>query len=248
MKKLLLLSLAIASTAWAHDHIEVGVDPLDDSRLALDGPGYQLALYVPPGEPFSGYLPQFPGGWHAELTFTAEANALEPAAGADPYIELISVNGPTNGIFAFWEVGATAPTWSRPTGWTNAPEDSPSIAVILGGDNHIHGRAFTMDTPGEYTVAFRAVDATNAFATSAMKTITFVAQLPPRLSMQVSNTTLTLSFTSRLNLDYDLQRCTDLSAGIWISEEILFGDGSILSSAHPIGGPSNAFFRLVEFQ
>ncbi len=46
----------------AHDHIEAGVDPLDETRLGLSGPGFQLSLHVPPGEPLSAYLPQFPGG------------------------------------------------------------------------------------------------------------------------------------------------------------------------------------------
>lgn len=248
MKKILLLFLLCTPWARAHDHIEVGEDPSDSARLGLDGPGYQLALYVPPGEPFSGYLPNFPGDSHAsELTFTTDVNAMNPAEGANPRIELVSVQGPVGGMFSFWEVGATAPTWSRPAGWTNSPGDIPSIIVILNGDNHAHGRAFTMDTPGEYTVVLRAVDAAGVFTTSVEKTITFAAQLPPRLSMRIENAGVTLSFTSRLNLDYDLQSCTNLSGGGWFSQATFSGDGMEKSHASSISGTPCVLYRLIEY-
>jgi hypothetical protein len=89
------LYLFIFSTALlqAHDHVDVGLNPGNPPRLFLLGPGYQEALYVPRGEPFSFYLPTFPGGWFAsELTFTTEIDA-------DPWIEIISVSGPAGGSF-----------------------------------------------------------------------------------------------------------------------------------------------------
>jgi hypothetical protein len=242
---ILMLSFAVAR---AHDHIEVGKDPSDEARLFLDGPDYQLALYVPRGEPFSGYLPQFPGGWHAcELTFTTETNALEPADGADPRIEIVSVQGPAGGAFAFWEVDATAPTWSRPTGWSGSGNVFP---VILAGDTHAHGRAFTMDKPGTYTVVFRVVDAANKFAASASKTITFVAQQPPQLSLRVVGGNVSLSFTSRANLVYDLQVCTDLESGGWTNVELhtfIDGYGDVKNMSDPMVGRPRAFYRLVEY-
>lgn len=248
MKKILILLLFVAPWVWAHDHIEVGEDPSDPSRLGLDGPGFQLSLYVPPGEPFSGYLPQFPGDWHAsELTFTTDANALDPAPGADPSIELISINGPAGATFAFWEVGATSPTWTVHTGWTNAPGDTRSFPVILFGDSHVHGRAFTMDLPGEYTAVFQAVDQANNFTPSANKPVTFSALLPPPLSIRIENGNAELSFTSRLNLDYDLQACTNLSVGAWTTHATIFGDGTVNSNTLSVSGQPCAFYRLVEY-
>ena len=248
MKTILLFLFATASISLAHDHIEIGQDPLNNSRLGMDGLDYQLAVYVPPGEPFSGYLPQFPGDWHAsELTFSAEVNALEPAEGSDPRIEVLSVSGPENGVFGFWEIGVTSPTWLKPSGWTNAPGDAAAFNVILGGDNHVHGRVFTMDRPGVYTVTFRAVDLEGLFADSLVKTITFVAQAPPPLAMQAGGGNLTLSFTSRVNLDYDLQSCTNLQTGAWVTETTIFGDGSGKNHAMPLAGPPPAFYRLVEY-
>ena len=249
MRRTLLLLLLAAARAVAHDHVEVGEDPSDATRLGLDGPSFQLALYVPPGEPFSGYVPQFPGDWFAsELTFSTDVNALNPAVGANPRIELVSVNGPAGGSFAFWEVGATLPTWSRPVGWTNAPGDLAAWPVVVGGDGHLHGRALTFDKPGAYSVIVRAVDATNAFLPSLVKTITFEAQRPPTLTLRIAQPDAVLSFTSRLNLDYDLQACTNLAGGAWISLATFAGDGTAKTNAIPLADPPGALFRLVEYQ
>jgi len=249
MKSILLILLLSLGAVRAHDHVEVGVDPRDAQRLGLDGPAYQLALYVPQGEPFSGYLPDFPGGWHAcELTFTTETNALDPAAGAEPRMEIVSVTGPAGGSFAFWEVGAVAPSWMLPVGWTGTGATFP---VNFQGDTHAHGRAFTMDKPGAYTVTFRAVDDAGGFTTSAEMTVVFQAQQPPALSIGVAGGQVSLAFTSRVNLVYDLQVCTDLASGEWTNVEdytFIDGDGGRIELADPLDGRPRAFYRLVEYR
>jgi hypothetical protein len=242
----LILSFA---AVHAHEHVEVGRVSASSNQLALLGPAYQLALYVPQGEPFSGYVPQFPEGWHAcELTFTTETNALEPADDADPRIEIVAVTGPAGGSFAFWEVGVNAPTWTLPSGWTGSGVTFP---VVFQGETHAHGRAFTMDKPGTYTVTFRAVDMANKFTASANKTITFVAQQPPKLSISMVGANVALSFTSRANLVYDLQVCTDLASGEWANVErhtFMDGDGGTQQMTDPVAGRLRAFYRLVEYQ
>ena len=249
MKRIILLSLFVTPLAHAHDHVEVGEDPSDPARLGLDGPGFQLALYVPPGEPFSGYVPNFPGDAYAnELTYTTDVNALNPATGADPRFELVSVNGPAGGRFAFWEVGATALTWSRPAGWTNSVGDVPTFAVVAGGDSHLHGRAFSMDRSGTYSVVVRVVDAAGLFFPSAPMTITFVAQSPPPLSLRLQGGSAELSFNSRLNLDYDLQGCTNLDGGAWVSLATAGGDGTAKTNVISIVDAPRQVFRLVEFR
>lgn len=238
----LFLSLWAAGLAFGHDHVEVDEQ---SGRLQLHGPTNQTALFVPRGEPFSFYLPDFPGGWHAsELTFTTELG------GADPRIELVSVQGPAGGNFAFWEVGATTPTWSRAAGWDSAQGGIPSFPVVLNGDNHAHGRAFAMDKPGLYTVVFRAVDAADEFAASTSKTITFVAQQPPKLSITVAGGNASLSFTSRANLVYNLQVCTDLESGEWDNvnpHTFMAGDDGVVPMTDPVAGRLRAFYRLVEY-
>jgi hypothetical protein len=249
MKKLIIILFLSVGAARAHDHIEVGRVSASSSQLALSGPSHQLALYVPLREFFSGYLPDFPGGWHAcELTFTTETSALSTAPGADPRIEILAVTGPAGGSFAFWEVGATAPTWRQAAGWAGDGEVFP---VIFGGDTHVHGRAFTMSLPGTYTVTFRAVDAARRFAASANKTITFIALQPPKLFIGVNQSNVSLSFTSRANLVYDLQVCTDLASGEWsnVAPHIFMdGDGDVIGMTDSVAGRPKAFYRLVEYR
>lgn len=249
MKKLIIILFLSVGAVRAHDHIEVGRVSVSSNQLALSGPSHQLALYVPLGEFFSGYLPAFPGGLHAcELTFTTETNELDPADDADPRIEIVSVTGPAGGSFAFWEVGATAPTWWRAAGWSGAASVFP---VILGGDTHAHGRAFTMERPGTYTVTFRAVDAAGKFTPSANKTITFTAQQPPKLSIVVAGANVSLAFSSRPNLTYDLQVCTDLASGNWtgvVPHTFIDGYGDVKNMSDPVAGRPRAFYRLVEYR
>jgi len=249
MKKIVLLFLVLSGVCrGAHDHVEVGRDRVSASRLGLDGPTVQVACFVPRGEFFSGYTPAFPGGWHAsELTFTTETNALAQASGANPRIELVSVGGPAGGIFSFWEVGAKAPTWSRQTGWNPSQGSAPSFPVVFSGDSHAHGRVFTMDKPGNYTVSFRAVDSNGIFSASTNHTIDFRAQQPPQLSIGISGGNASLSFTSRVNLTYDLQRCVDLEGGQWTTISTIDGNGSRKSQGDSLSGRAKAFYRLVEY-
>ena len=252
LKKILpILLLATASVSDAHDHVEVGLSSSSGTQLAMDGPAYQLATYVPSQEFFSSDRPLVSIGAHfAELTFTTETNAIAPAAGADPRIEVVSVIGPQNATFSFWEVGSTTPTWTRATGWNSSESSAPSFLVIQNGDNHLHGRAFSADKPGLYQVTFRAVDESGNYSTSANLTITFNAQQPPQLSISVASGNTTLSFTSRNGLTYDLQVCTDLASGVWTNVEPhtgLDGDGGVITMIDAMAGRAKAFYRLVEY-
>ena len=252
LKKILpILLLATASVSDAHDHVEVGLSSSSGTQLAMDGPAYQLATYIPSQEVFSFYRPSVSIGAHfAELTFTTETNAIDPANGANPRIEVVSVIGPQNATFSFWEVGSTTPTWTRATGWNSSQSSAPSFLVIQNGDNHLHGRAFSADKPGLYQVTFRAVDESGNYSTSANLTITFNAQQPPQLSISVVSGNTTLSFTSRNGLTYDLQVCTDLASGVWTNvtpHTRLNGDGSVITMIDAMAGRAKAFYRLVEY-
>lgn len=251
MKKILLFAVSVLVTfgrVGAHEHVEVGVDRNEASRLGLHGPSSQVAVFVPRGEPWSGYLLDFPGGWHAvEMTFTTESGVLAIAEGADPYVELISVEGPPGGRFAFWEVGATAPTWALSAGWTTSPGDTPSFPVIYFGETHTHGRAFTMDLPGQYSVSFRVVDRNARFFASREYTISFQAQQPPALSIAISGDSIALSFASRNGFAYDLQQCVDLSSRTWQTIDFRVGNGGLQSLGVPRSGLTRGFYRLVEY-
>jgi len=252
MKTLTTLSLIALSTAavLAHDHIEIGIDPSAPERLGLHGPAYQIALLVPVGEPVSNYAPNFPGGYYAnELTFSAEANVLEPADGANPVIEILSITGPSGAVFSFWEVSQTSPTWSRPTGWT--PGIPTTIPTIVGGNNHIHGRAFTTNVTGNFTISYRAVDANNIFQPSAPATLTIQALPTPPLQIQAQAGSVVLTFKSRLNLNYDIQSSTTLAPGSWSTLDGLIpieGDGSDVQIQDPMASRPRVFYRLIEYR
>ncbi|MBC8010280.1 MAG: hypothetical protein H7067_09295 [Burkholderiales bacterium] len=235
----------------AHDHIEAGVDPLDESRLALAGPGFQLSLHVPPGEPVSNYLPLYPGGYYTtELSFSAEGNVLEFPTGARTRIELVSVTGPAGANFGFWEVGSGAPTLMRPTGWTASTGDRPSFHVYenASGYGHLHGRAFTADQPGDYQIVFRAVDETATYTPSLPKTVTFRAQSAPQLAIRIEVGDAKLAFTSRLNLNYDLQVSTTLAVDDWHTIGYADGTGAPVEFTDPLAGRPRVFYRLVEYR
>jgi hypothetical protein len=251
MKKILIPALIFAALAHAHDHVEVGQSSQNPSQLGLDGPGYQLAVFVPQGEPFSGYAPNFPGGYFAdELTFTTEVSALNLAEGSDPVIELVSMAGPAGAFFSFWESGATSPTWSRSSGWSQTELDRPSFTVIMGGETHAHGRIFTFDRPGNYQIVFRARDKNNLFSPSRDFSMKFQAQTPPALSIRAENGSAKLTFNSRLNLVYDLQICTDLALNRWSNIQphvSIDGSGALVDLSVPLAHP-RAFFRLIEYK
>ncbi len=235
----------------AHDHIEIGLDPADAARLALSGPGVQVALYVPRGEPFSAYLPQFPGGVYAdELTFSAEGNSLDFAEGSLPRAELLAVSGPAGAHFSFWEVGATSPGWTRPTGWVAGEADRPSLPAYEDptGYGHIHGRAFSVDQPGSYEIVFRAVDAASLRAPSANKTVVFTALLTPQLSIRLESGAAKLAFSSRAGLTYDLQVSTTLADDDWTTIDWHDGTGAAIEFSDLLDGRPRVFYRLVEYR
>ena len=253
IKASLAFLVLAAATLSAHDHIEVGIDPITPTRLGLHGPVYQLALLVPVGEPFSNYAPNFPGGYYAnELTFSAESNVLDPADGANPVIEIISITGPAGGVFSFWETDQTSPTWSRPTGWTSASPAVPAmIPTTIGGNNHIHGRVLTTNIAGTFSITYRALDANNQYQPSMPSTLTFQSLPPPQLQITAQAGNVALSFKSRLNLNYDLQSSTTLAPGSWATVEGLFpieGDGNDVEVQDPIAGRPRVFYRLIEYR
>lgn len=241
-----LLALVSAPAALAHGHLDVGPDASDGTRLALAGIDSETALYVPPGEPFSNYLPHFPGGYYAsQLTVSAE----DPA-GSLARVELLAVSGPAGGSFGFWEINARTPTWSRDCGWASGEGDRPSLIVYEDGTGygHIHGRAFTATRPGEYTVVFRAVDDAGLRAPSQPKSITFHVLATPPLTIAVTGGEARLSFISRADFTYDLQVSTDLANwATMAAHQYITGTGGTIEMSDPLADRPRVFYRLVEY-
>lgn len=157
-----------------HFHVTAGaLSPTAGSQLVFTDADDFLAE--------SGYVSYMPkitnnliptiGYYMGGPTFTAAANdgsAESPAAaGARIGLKIVAVDGPRGGHWAFWETGVddeygNSITFSYASGTTNGTN------VIILSENtgqpgadpygHIHGRAFTADVPGLYTVWTQLVD------------------------------------------------------------------------------------------
>ena len=142
-------------------------------------------------------------------------------------------------------------TWARPAGWTSpGVEDPPSWAVYEDntGYGHLHGRAFTVNRPGNYTVVFRAIDERGALQPSQEWTVTFNALLTPPLTLAVQDGEARLTFASRPGLTYDLQVSTTLAAGSWQTIATVDGTGEELALTDDLAGRARVFYRLVEYR
>jgi hypothetical protein len=80
--------------------------------------------------------------------------------------EIVSVTGPPGASFGFWDAGVSyyldTPTFVMSA---NQPTGNPRFVISEGGDypgadpyGHIHDRAWTADTAGDYQVTLRFVD------------------------------------------------------------------------------------------
>lgn len=234
MKKILYLTVLFTTGAFAHDHVYIGCERNDSSKLAFDGPSMQTAPYLPKGEKFDPtYAPDWPGGYFVtELTFTTEIDVLtidqipESAfvLGASPQVELISVSGPLGGTVSFWNFGASTPTWVRSTGWSSlGPSDRPCFAVPTFWQ-HEHGRAFAVDVPGDYQLIFQITDQNNILTPCTRPyELTIHAVAPPPLSIRMANGEAILSFRNRTppgsrpftGAYYDIQTKADLKDEGW---------------------------------
>jgi hypothetical protein len=267
MNKIFFLLFCVSSnlSLFAHEHLAIGSSVADPSQLVVDGPGITYATYLPPGETFSAKdAPHFPGGCFVGLlTFTTEwetsiVNPLPITSDYNPEVELIAVDGPEGALFSFWEQNSITPTWSRMTGWRQTTTDRSSFSVALNADGHIHGRAFTTDRPGDYTVVFRV---NNILFSSADYRITFKAVSPPPLSIRLENGNAVVSFRNRTpfsskysGFSYDIETTQDLTDDKWSFVETrpneishpLDATSEFIETIIPINN-SRGFFRIIEY-
>ncbi|MFO1512169.1 MAG: hypothetical protein U1F83_04520 [Verrucomicrobiota bacterium] len=171
------------------------------------------------------------------LTFTALAGTLanggpitnHAAFGSRLAVQVVSVDGPPGGSFAFWEGDGESDlgviTFSVPVGTT----DGTNYLVVsenngeLGADpyGHIHGREFTTSLPGTYTVGFRVIDlSTNGLnggpiqAPSDMLPVRFQAGVRIE-NIQLLTNRVTLSFRCPPGISNVLEATESLAAPNW---------------------------------
>ena len=167
-----VLASALITTALAETgHIFVGAtgknqgDQLIFSNAA-DFNGFTKSLTYTNAATYAGY---YQGNITLSPLPTTAANlgpvANAAADGSFIRAEIVSVTGPAGDHFGFWEKGATSPTYSIPTGTFDGHfgfdiSDASIGAGQPGADpfGHIHGRRFTTDLAGDYSVGFRVID------------------------------------------------------------------------------------------
>lgn len=165
-----LAMLAESAFAQDHGHLNIGAvgtnqnDQLifDNAAVFFTSIDYVKTLDYASSGTYAGY-------YQGNITLTVRAatvahlgpEANAPALGSRIFAQLVSVDGPQGGAFAFWDTGATAPTLSLACGTTGTntfrvSENDGSPGTDPFG--HIHGRRFTATKPGIYTVGFSAFD------------------------------------------------------------------------------------------
>ena len=170
--------LAAATTAAGHEHLAAGANSTTPGSPLVfvnagdyaTNSGYVFNLEMDaPGSPYDGWY------YTGDLVFVALAatpdyggpEAQAAALGSHLEIVLETFGGPPGSTLGFWEtqqngVDSTNLTWTVPVGLTNGTnhivvsETDGSPAADPYG--HIHGRIYSVDKPGLYTVGFRFVD------------------------------------------------------------------------------------------
>jgi hypothetical protein len=258
--------LAAAVSAQDHGHLNVGAS---GAKLRWDnGPVF---------DPASGYVKtltftnagKYAAFYQGNITLTAmharnpfgEIDPNAPKPGSFIEAEIVSVQGPEGGAFAFWDVTSTAgnPTVSIPAGTTNAGFRFALSEASLGagepdGDpyGHIHGRRFTVTKPGLYTVGFRAHDTSSNGAdggpihtSSDIQLIQFQGGVV-LARLEQSETTITITLGAMAGHDWQLQATDSLPSANW--QEVgapVRGEDKLTLIEIPRAPGARKFFRAI---
>ena len=135
--------------------------------------GYVQTMSLSNSGTYAGYYNSGPSFTALPQT-VANGGPVPDATAFGSFIQmrLESVTGPAGGTFGFWEEDATTPTISLAVGASSpsalwALSDASLGAGQPGADpfGHLHGRRFTVDVEGDYTIGFRLFDtSTNGLA------------------------------------------------------------------------------------
>jgi hypothetical protein len=267
MKKLLLslsVSFLIASGAFAQSHVHLylgAANPNQGEPLIFDNApdydtnsGFIKTLTYTNGNTYAGY-------YQGNITLAGLAATLgnsgpadnHAALGSQIWAQIVSVEGPTGGEFAFWETGATTPSISLASGTTGinafkvSSNDGSPGADPFG---HIHGRNFTATKPGVYVVGFRAIDrSTNGLnggpihAPSEISKYYFQAGINIA-SIKKNDSAMDITFGALLGQTFHLQYSTNLATGDWITLGSVDGNEALMTLSDSDTGNSSRFYRI----
>lgn len=173
---------SLNSRALADSHVVAGADA--NGQLTFISGGLSSTLYrmlpEPVGRRYAGYIAldeqvraQFPNDY---FSFTAASDGQTEVAqpghaktGADIWVEITSVSGPTGATFGFWEAmwsySHTTPTKTFLTNTATGGyrfEISEPLSFLEDEEQdpygHIHDRGWTVDQFGDYYIGFTLYD------------------------------------------------------------------------------------------
>ena len=163
-------------------------------QLGLVTQGNQAGLLssVGPGGGSPTYTSLSSSGKALDGAAFVAGKVFAPIAGSLIRVQLVEVTGPAGATFSFWDGGSSSPTFSYTVGVglvagtgifdltdVNIPigdgvnTSGPTTPNSTGGSppqdafGHIHGRSFTVDTEGTYTVKWMLIDQFQQQANSA---------------------------------------------------------------------------------
>lgn len=175
------LVLAVQTACGQHGHLNAGAlgtnqnDQLyfANGSLFAASSGYVQTMSLSNSGTYAGYYNSGPSFTALPQT-VANGGPVPNATAFGSFIQmrLESVTGPAGGTFSFWDTDATTPTISLAVGASSpsalwALSDAGLGAGQPGADpfGHLHGRRFTVDVEGDYTIGFRLFDtSTNGLA------------------------------------------------------------------------------------
>lgn len=187
----------------------------------------------------------------ASVTFTALARDPlyggpedgRAADGAQLALEVVSLQGPQGSSWAFWESFQCEDFGDSMTFKLMAGETNGTHRFLLSQNNglpgedpygHCHGRRFTMDKPGLYTVGVRIVDVSHngpgggpLHSPSPIYHLYFQADITIAW-LTFTNDVITATFATRLGSNYTLEAKSNLiETGLWQTAA-----GTVLGNNH----------------
>lgn len=184
LRFLLVATAASTASTFAHDHFAVGIidannngQPDAGEQLQLTGTNWANRTFRllprPIGQRCGGYYnlseavrTLCPSDSFSIIALSDGqydiASPNHPRTGSWIWAEIVSVTGPSGAHFGYWDENATVVGYSLAT---NQATGNPRFIISEGIDDvnddpfgHIHGRAWTADKPGDYTVGIRFID------------------------------------------------------------------------------------------
>jgi hypothetical protein len=218
----------------------------------------------------------YPGLYQTDATFVVLPATLWtggpapncPAQGSYIELRLVSVTGPAGGKIDLWQENedatATTKLFSLPVGTSNSTnrynisegDVGQGVSTPDGPDpfGHIHGRRFTADRPGLFTVGVQLLDTSHNGTSGGpihIPSVTnyFYFQAGFFIdSMTKTNNVVTVRFGTRAFNNYFLEVNTNLATTNWFSiEEVFGGNHSDLHYLRDSNATTSAsFYRMHE--